>query len=86
VLPPVRSERPLFDLKHGAVAAHGVALPAHAGETHDETRADAPEEVLGEPREGHAPQIAAGEVTPEVSAAAPGATPHAERLKKETSR
>jgi cytochrome c oxidase subunit 1 len=43
-LPPVRSERPLFDLKHGALAAHAVALPAVAGTTHDETRADAPDE------------------------------------------
>ena len=43
-LPPVRSERPLFDLKHGAVAAHAVALPAVAGTTHDETRADAADE------------------------------------------
>ena len=51
-LPPVRSERPLFDLKHGAVAAHAVALPAVAGTTHDETRADAPEENLGEPMRG----------------------------------
>jgi cytochrome c oxidase subunit 1 len=42
-LPPIRSERPLFDLRHGAVLAHAVALPAHAGETHDETRADAQE-------------------------------------------
>ncbi len=42
-LPPIRSERPLFDLRHGAVATHAVALPAHAGETHDETRDDAPE-------------------------------------------
>ena len=39
-LPPIRSERPLFDLKHGAVAAHAVALPAGPGETHDELRAD----------------------------------------------
>jgi cytochrome c oxidase subunit 1 len=44
VLPPIRSERPLFDLKHGGVASHAVALPAHAQETHDETRTDAPEE------------------------------------------
>ena len=43
-LPPVRSERPLFDLKHGALAAHAVALPAVAGTTHDETRADAADE------------------------------------------
>jgi cytochrome c oxidase subunit 1 len=82
-LPPVRSERPMFDLKHGAVAAHGVALPAARGETHDETRADAPEEVLGEPVEGHRPQVEAGEVTPEVSEEAPDATPHEVRPKKE---
>ena len=44
-LPPVRSERPLFDLKHGAVAAHAVALPATAGTNpNDETPADAPDE------------------------------------------
>ncbi len=36
---PVRSERPLFDLKHGLTHGHAVALPAAAGETHDETRA-----------------------------------------------
>jgi cytochrome c oxidase subunit I len=53
-LPLVRSERPLFDLKHGAVKAHAVALPAGAGETHDEMRADAPEEELGEPVEDSA--------------------------------
>ena len=81
-LPPIRSERPLFDLKHGAVAAHGVALPAGPGETHDETRADAPEEVLGEPIEGHAPAEARGEETPEVSASAPDATPHQARPKE----
>ncbi|MEP7158107.1 MAG: cytochrome c oxidase subunit I [Chloroflexota bacterium] len=84
-LPPIRSERPLFDLKHGGVAAHAVALPAHAGETHDETRADAPEEVLGEPREGHAAAEARGEATPEVSASAPDATPHDARPKSEKS-
>jgi len=82
-LPPVRSERPLFDLKHGAVAAHAVALPAQRGETHDETRADAPEEVLGEPIEGHEPQVAAGEETPQVSEAAPDALPHEERPRTE---
>jgi cytochrome c oxidase subunit 1 len=44
-LPPVRSERPLFDLKLGAVAAHAVALPAVAGTSpNDETRPDAPDE------------------------------------------
>jgi len=79
VLPPIRSERPLFDLKHGAVAAHGVALPAVAGTTHDETRADAPEEFLGEPIEGHTPQADAGDVQPGVSEAAPDSVPHAER-------
>jgi cytochrome c oxidase subunit 1 len=78
-LPPIRSERPLFDLRHGAVAAHAVALPAHAGETHDETRADPPEEVLGEPIEGHTDATHAGEATPEVSELAPDATPHADR-------
>jgi cytochrome c oxidase subunit 1 len=83
VLPPVRSERPLFDLKHGAVAAHAAALPAGRGETHEETRADAPEERLGEPIEGHAPAEARGEATPEVSAAAPDATPHAARPTKD---
>ncbi|MGI8929238.1 MAG: cytochrome c oxidase subunit I, partial [Candidatus Limnocylindrales bacterium] len=82
-LPPIRSERPLFDLKHGAVAAHGVALPAHAGETHDETRADPPEEQLGEPIEGHSPAVERGEVTPEVSEAAPDALTHEERPTKE---
>jgi cytochrome c oxidase subunit 1 len=83
-LPPVRSERPLFDLKHGAVAAHAVALPAGPGETYDETRADPPEERLGEPREGHAAAEARGEVTPEVSEAAPDARAHDERPTKET--
>jgi cytochrome c oxidase subunit 1 len=78
-LPPVRSERPLFDLRHGAVMAHAVALPAHAGETHDETRADAPEEVLGEPREGHTAATRSGEATPEVSESAPDATAHEDR-------
>ena len=45
-LPPIRSERPLFDLRHGLNGGHGAAvaaLPAGAGQTHDETRADAPE-------------------------------------------
>ena len=42
-LPAIRSERPLFDLKHGTAAAHAVALPALAGTTDDETRADAPD-------------------------------------------
>ena len=83
-LPPVRSERPLFDLKHGAVAAHAAALPAGAGETHGETRVDAPEEHLGQPLEGH--EDASGEprgVAPEVSAAAPDATAVAGAGRKE---
>jgi cytochrome c oxidase subunit I len=83
-LPPIRSERPMFDLKHGAVVSHAVALPAGAGETHDETRGDAPEEQLGEPIEGHAPAEERGEVTPEVSEAAPDAVTHDERPTKET--
>ena len=37
-LPPVRSERPLFDLKHGAVAAHAVALPARRRDHGDARR------------------------------------------------
>ena len=78
-LPPVRSERPLFDLKHGAVAAHAVALPATAGTTHDETRADAPEDDLGEPIEGHAAATAATDVQPGVSEAAPDSVAHAKR-------
>ncbi|MGI8534531.1 MAG: cytochrome c oxidase subunit I [Candidatus Limnocylindrales bacterium] len=80
VLPPVRSERPLFDLKHGAVTAHGVARPAARGETHGEMREDAPEERLGEPVEGHEDQQ--GEPrgpAAEVSAEAPDATPVAGR-------
>jgi cytochrome c oxidase subunit I len=85
VLPPIRSERPLFDLKHGAVEPHAAAVPAAPGETHDETRADAPEEVLGEPIEGHRDE--AGEVRPEaapqVSEEAPGAVPHEERPQRE---
>jgi cytochrome c oxidase subunit I len=85
-LPPVRSERPLFDLKHGAVAPHAVALPAARGETHEETRADAPEESLGEPLEGHSPAIERGEATPGVSEEAPQATPHAERPKEAPSK
>jgi heme/copper-type cytochrome/quinol oxidase subunit 1 len=48
-LPPIHSERPLFDLKHGAVAAHAVALPAGPGETHDELRADSEDMVAREP-------------------------------------
>ena len=79
VLPPIRSERPLFDLKHGAVAAHGVALPATAGETHEETRTDAPEEVLGKPVEGHTPATERGEATPGVSETAPDTVPHDDR-------
>jgi cytochrome c oxidase subunit 1 len=81
-LPPVRSERPLFDLKHGAVLAHAAALPAAAGETHDETRADAPEEHLGEPLEGHSPQVEAGDAQPGVSELAPDAVPHEARPEK----
>ena len=45
-LPQIRSERQLFDLRHGLNGGHGAAvaaLPAGAGQTHDETRADAPE-------------------------------------------
>ena len=83
-LPPVRSERPLFDLKHGAVAPHVAALPAGRGETHEETRADAPEERIGEPVEGHAPAEERGETTPEVSEAAPDSQAHEERPTKET--
>jgi cytochrome c oxidase subunit 1 len=79
VLPPIRSERPLFDLKHGAVAAHGVALPAGRGETHDETRTDPPEEELGKPLEGHSPAEERGESTPEVSELAPDSTAHEDR-------
>ena len=52
-VPPIRSERPLFDLKHGAVTAHVVALPASAGETNDELVA-ATTEVAA------APELAAG--------------------------
>ena len=48
-LPPIHSERPLFDLKHGLVAAHAVALPAGPGETHDELRADSGDTVAREP-------------------------------------
>jgi heme/copper-type cytochrome/quinol oxidase subunit 1 len=48
-LPPIKSERPLFDLKHGAVAAHALALPAGPGETHDELRADSEDVVAREP-------------------------------------
>jgi cytochrome c oxidase subunit 1 len=83
-IPPIRSERPLFDLKHGAVAAHAVALPAAAGETHDELRADPPEESIGEPLEGHSPAIDRGEATPGVSEMAPDATAHADRPKEAT--
>ncbi|MBA2254804.1 MAG: cytochrome c oxidase subunit I [Chloroflexi bacterium] len=71
-LPEIRSERPLFDLKHGTrTDSHGAptdpsrSLPAGRGQTHGETRADAPEEVLGQPVEGH--ETASGEprgVTP----------------------
>ncbi|MBA2570505.1 MAG: cbb3-type cytochrome c oxidase subunit I, partial [Chloroflexi bacterium] len=81
-LPPVRSERPLFDLKHGAVAAHAVAIPAGSGQTHGEFREDAPEEDLGQPVEGH--EDASGEprdATAEVSQAAPDATKAADATK-----
>jgi cytochrome c oxidase subunit 1 len=80
VLPPVRSERPLFDLRHGAVEPHGEAYPAIRGTTHGELREDAPEERLGQPVEGH--EDASGEprgITPGVSAEAPDATPVAGR-------
>jgi cytochrome c oxidase subunit 1 len=83
VLPPIRSERPLFDLKHGAVAAHAVAVPAVAGTTHDEMRADAPEEFLGEPLEGHQPQVDAGSAQPGVSETAPDAVKPDERPRAE---
>ncbi len=79
-LPPVRSERPLFDLKHGAVAAHATALPAASGQTHGELREDAAEERLGKPVEGDRDE--SGEprgVAPGVSAEAPDATPVAGR-------
>jgi cytochrome c oxidase subunit 1 len=78
-IPPIRSERPLFDLRHGGVVSHAAALPVSPGETYDEFRADAPEEQLGEPLEGHATATEAGEATPEVSAEAPDSTPHEER-------
>ncbi len=81
-LPAIRSERPLFDIKHGAVDAQPVALPAGVGETYDETRADAPEEELGEPIEGHDVAEAAGESTPQVSETAPDATVHEDRPKE----
>jgi cytochrome c oxidase subunit 1 len=84
-LPPIRSERPLFDLKHGAVEPHATAIPAARGETHEETRADAPEEFLGEPLEGHSPQVEAGEASPGVSESAPDAVPHEERPKEAAS-
>ncbi|HSH21034.1 MAG TPA: cbb3-type cytochrome c oxidase subunit I, partial [Candidatus Caenarcaniphilales bacterium] len=60
-LPPVRSERPLFDLKYGVAAPHAAALPAAAGETHEETRSDADEEFLGRPIEGHDDETATRE-------------------------
>ncbi len=77
-LPPVRSERPLFDLKQGTVAAHAASVPAAAGQTHGEMREDAPEERLGQPVEGHEDE--SGETRgpgAEVSAEAPDATPDA---------
>jgi cytochrome c oxidase subunit 1 len=75
-LPPIRSERPLFDLKRGAVADVPHAIPAARGETHGEMREDAPEERLGVPVEGHEDE--SGEprgVAPGVSAEAPESTP-----------
>ncbi len=74
-LPEIRSERPLFDLKHGAATPLAEARPAGRGETHGETRTDPPEEYLGQPVEGH--ETDAGEprgVTPE----APGTGPEGE--------
>jgi cytochrome c oxidase subunit I len=74
-LPPIRSERPLFDLKHGAVAAHATAIPASHDQSHGEFRIDPPEEFLGQPIEGH--EDASGHprgITPEVSAEAPDST------------
>ncbi|HVM31043.1 MAG TPA: cytochrome c oxidase subunit I [Candidatus Limnocylindrales bacterium] len=83
-LPPVRSERPLFDLKYGAVEPHAAAVPAARGESHEETRADAPEEFLGEPVEGHEdPDVPGARTTPQVSEHAPDATPREERPKRE---
>jgi cytochrome c oxidase subunit I len=74
-LPPVRSERPVFDLKHGAVEPKPAAIPAAAGETHEEFRADAPEEFLGQPIEGHEDEEGRPRgVAPQVSAEAPDAT------------
>ncbi|CAN5652284.1 cytochrome c oxidase subunit I [soil metagenome] len=70
-LPPVRSERPFFDLKQGAVEARAAALPVGVGQI-AELRADAPEEFLGQPIEGH--EDAEGRprgTTPEVSSQAP---------------
>jgi hypothetical protein len=75
-LPPVRSERPLFDLKHGAVEPRAEALPAGAGQSHGEFRLDPPEEFLGQPLEGH--EDASGQPrgeTPQVPERAPDATP-----------
>ena len=59
--------------------AHAVALPARAGETYDEMRADAPEEDLGEPVEGH--DVRDGERRGDARGlrAAPDATPHDDR-------
>jgi cytochrome c oxidase subunit I len=74
-LPPVRSERPFFDLKHAAVEARPVALPAGSGQTHAEIRVDAPEEVLGQPIEGHEDETGRPRgIAPEVSTFAPDAT------------
>jgi cytochrome c oxidase subunit I len=82
-LPPVRSERPVFDLKYGAVEPRAAAVPAAAGETHEETRTDAPEEFLGQPIEGHEdPDRPASRTTPQVSEHAPDATPRDVRPKR----
>ena len=78
-LPPIHSERPLFDLKHGPVVAHALALPAGPGETHDELRADSEDVVArhsGEPKDvepddvepkGAAPEDAEAAVAPKKS-------------------
>jgi cytochrome c oxidase subunit 1 len=80
-VPPVRSERPVFDRRVGAVDDHGRALPAGTGQTHGEDfRFDAPEERDGQPIEGH--EDASGKprgVAPEVSQAAPDAAPDSAR-------
>ena len=83
VLPPVRSERPLFDLKHGAVAVPRRGTPG--GGRHDPRR-DPRRCSRGEPgRADRGPRDAqadAGDVQPGRSAeAAPDAVPHAEHAK-----